>query len=114
MSLYLKIAAEEAAKRKVVLIAGSPERPAPRARANSRLLGHHAACLAGAMKGASIDVAVRHCAAVAARSRSSASTSSRRSAARVPSYVLAPLRQDRERGSDQDRAVQPLPHARRD
>jgi dihydrodipicolinate synthase/N-acetylneuraminate lyase len=65
----LKIAAEEAANRKVVLIAGLAGRTAQAKREAqiARALGYHAGMLSlGAMKGASIDELVQHCAAVAA------------------------------------------------
>jgi dihydrodipicolinate synthase/N-acetylneuraminate lyase len=65
----LKIAVEEAANRKVVLIAGLAGRTAqakPEAEI-ARALGYHAGMLSlGAMKGASIDELVEHCTAVAA------------------------------------------------
>jgi Dihydrodipicolinate synthetase family len=65
----LKIAVEEVAKRKVVLIAGLAGRTAQAKREAeiARGLGYHAGMLSlGAMKGASIDELVQHCAAIAA------------------------------------------------
>jgi dihydrodipicolinate synthase/N-acetylneuraminate lyase len=65
----LRIAAEEAAKRKVVLIAGlsGGTAQAKREAQIARALGYHAGMLSLApMKGASIDELVAHCAAVAA------------------------------------------------
>jgi dihydrodipicolinate synthase/N-acetylneuraminate lyase len=65
----LKIAVEEAANRKVVLIAGLAGRTAQAKREAeiARALGYHAGMLSlGAMKGASIDELVEHCTAVAA------------------------------------------------
>ena len=65
----LEIAAEEAARRQVVLIAGLAGKTsaAKREAQLSRSLGYHAGMLSlGAMKGASIDALVRHCSAVAA------------------------------------------------
>src|SRR5437870_234158 len=65
----LRIAAEEAAKRKVVLIAGLSGKTA-QAKKEAQLasgLGYHAGMLSLApMKGASIDQLIEHCAAVAA------------------------------------------------
>ena len=65
----LKIAAEEAAGRKVLLIGGLAGKTA-QARREAQIaagLGYHAGMLSlGAMKGASIDELVEHCAAVAA------------------------------------------------
>jgi hypothetical protein len=64
----LTIAAEEAKKRQVVLIAGLAGKTsaAKREAQLARELGYHAGLLSlGAMKGASIDALVRHCAAVA-------------------------------------------------
>jgi dihydrodipicolinate synthase/N-acetylneuraminate lyase len=64
----LRIAAEEAAQRQVVLIAGLAGKTsqAKREAQLARGLGYHAGMLSlGAMKGASIDALVRHCAAVA-------------------------------------------------
>src|SRR5438105_13797160 len=65
----LRIAAEEAAKRKVVLIAGLSGKTA-QAKREAQLasgLGYHAGMLSLApMKGASIDELIAHCAAVAA------------------------------------------------
>src|SRR5688572_3169112 len=65
----LRIAAEEAAKRQVVMIAGLAGKtsPAKQEAGVARALGYHAGMLSlGAMKGASIDEPVAHCAAVAA------------------------------------------------
>jgi dihydrodipicolinate synthase/N-acetylneuraminate lyase len=65
----LKIAIEEAADRKVVLIAGLAGKTAQAKREAqiARGLGYHAGMLSlGAMKGASIDELVQHCAAIAA------------------------------------------------
>jgi dihydrodipicolinate synthase/N-acetylneuraminate lyase len=65
----LRIAAEEAAKRQVVMIAGlaGKTNPARQEAGVARALGYHAGMLSlGAMKGASIDELVAHCAAVAA------------------------------------------------
>ena len=65
----LEIAAEEAAKRRVVMIAGlAGKTAAAKMEAGiARALGYHAGMLSlGAMKGASIDELVAHCAAVAA------------------------------------------------
>jgi dihydrodipicolinate synthase/N-acetylneuraminate lyase len=64
----LRIAAEEAKERQVVLIAGLAGKTsaAKREAQLARELGYHAGMLSlGAMKGASIDALVRHCAAVA-------------------------------------------------
>ena len=65
----LKIAAEEAAHRKLILIAGLAGKTAA-ARMEARIaraLGYHCGMLSlGAMKGASIDELVQHCASVAA------------------------------------------------
>src|SRR5439155_18734845 len=65
----LRIAAEEAAKRKVVLIAGLSGKTA-QAKKEAQLatsLGYHAGMLSLApMKGASVDQLIEHCAAVAA------------------------------------------------
>jgi dihydrodipicolinate synthase/N-acetylneuraminate lyase len=64
----LKIAAEEAAKRKVVMIAGLSGKTAQAKREAqiARGLGYHAGMLSLApMKGASIDELIEHCAAVA-------------------------------------------------
>jgi Dihydrodipicolinate synthetase family len=64
----LRLAAEEAAKRTVVLIAGlaGATAAARREAAIARSLGYHCAMLSlGAMKGASLDELVAHCAAVA-------------------------------------------------
>jgi len=65
----LRIAAEEAAKRKVVMIAGLSGKTA-QAKKEAQLaasLGYHAGMLSLApMKGASIDQLIEHCAAVAA------------------------------------------------
>lgn len=64
----LKITAEEAAVRKVVLIAGLAGKTsaAKREAQLARSLGYHAGMLSlGAMKGASIDALIRHCSAVA-------------------------------------------------
>jgi hypothetical protein len=64
----LRIAAEEAAKRKVVMIAGLSGRTS-QARSEARIgksLGYHAGMLSLApMKGASIDELIEHCSAVA-------------------------------------------------
>ena len=65
----LRIAAEEAAQRQVVMIAGLAGRTAAAKQEAgiARALGYHAGMLSlGAMKGASIDELVAHCAAVAA------------------------------------------------
>jgi dihydrodipicolinate synthase/N-acetylneuraminate lyase len=65
----LRIAVEEAKNRKVVLIAGLAGKTvqAKREAQIARSLGYHAGMLSlGAMKGASIDELVQHCAAVAA------------------------------------------------
>jgi dihydrodipicolinate synthase/N-acetylneuraminate lyase len=65
----LRIAVEEAKNRKVVLIAGLAGKTAQAKREaqTARALGYHAGMLSlGAMKGASIDELVQHCAAVAA------------------------------------------------
>jgi dihydrodipicolinate synthase/N-acetylneuraminate lyase len=65
----LKIAIEEAANRKVVLIAGLAGKTAQAKREAqiARGLGYHAGMLSlGAMKGASMDELVEHCAAVSA------------------------------------------------
>jgi dihydrodipicolinate synthase/N-acetylneuraminate lyase len=65
----LRIAVEEAADRKVVLIAGLAGKTAQAKREAqiARGLGYHAGMLSlGAMKGASIDELVQHCAAIAA------------------------------------------------
>jgi dihydrodipicolinate synthase/N-acetylneuraminate lyase len=65
----LRIAAEEAQHRKVVLIAGlaGKTEAARREAGMARSLGYHCGMLSlGAMKGASIDELVAHCAAVAA------------------------------------------------
>jgi dihydrodipicolinate synthase/N-acetylneuraminate lyase len=65
----LKIAAEEAAKRRIVLIAGLSGKTsqARREAQIARSLGYHAGMLSLApMKGASLDELVEHCAAVAA------------------------------------------------
>jgi dihydrodipicolinate synthase/N-acetylneuraminate lyase len=65
----LKIAIEEAADRKVVLIAGLAGKTAQAKREAqiARGLGYHAGMLSlGAMEGASIDELVQHCAAIAA------------------------------------------------
>jgi hypothetical protein len=65
----LRIAAEEAAQRQVVMIAGLAGKTAPAKQEAgiARALGYHAGMLSlGAMKGASIDELVAHCAAVAA------------------------------------------------
>jgi len=65
----LRIAIEEAAKRKVVLIAGLAGKTtqAKREAQVARGLGYHAGMLSlGAMKGASIDELIGHCAAIAA------------------------------------------------
>jgi dihydrodipicolinate synthase/N-acetylneuraminate lyase len=64
----LQIAAEEAAKHKVVLIAGLAGKTsaAKREAQLARSLGYHAGMLSlGAMKGASMDALIRHCSAVA-------------------------------------------------
>jgi dihydrodipicolinate synthase/N-acetylneuraminate lyase len=64
----LRIAAEEAANRPVVMIAGLAGKTsaAKREAQLARELGYHAGMLSlGAMKGASIDALVRHCGAVA-------------------------------------------------
>ena len=64
----LRIAAEEAAQRKVVMIAGLAGKTsqARREAQLARELGYHAGMLSlGAMKGASLDALVRHCVAVA-------------------------------------------------
>jgi hypothetical protein len=65
----LRIAAEEASQRQVVMIAGLAGKTAPAKQEAgiARALGYHAGMLSlGAMKGASIDELVAHCAAVAA------------------------------------------------
>jgi Dihydrodipicolinate synthetase family len=65
----LRIAAEEAAQRRVVMIAGlAGKTDAARKEAGvARALGYHAGMLSlGAMKGASIEELVAHCAAIAA------------------------------------------------
>jgi dihydrodipicolinate synthase/N-acetylneuraminate lyase len=65
----LKIAVEEARNRKVVLIAGLAGKTvqAKREAQIARGLGYHAGMLSlGAMKGASIDELIEHCAAIAA------------------------------------------------
>jgi dihydrodipicolinate synthase/N-acetylneuraminate lyase len=65
----LRIAVEEAKNRKVVLIAGLAGKTAQAKREaqTARAQGYHAGMLSlGAMKGASIDELVQHCAAVAA------------------------------------------------
>jgi dihydrodipicolinate synthase/N-acetylneuraminate lyase len=65
----LRIAVEEAKNRKVVLIAGLAGKTAQAKREaqTARALSYHAGMLSlGAMKGASIDELVQHCAAVAA------------------------------------------------
>ena len=65
----LRIAMEEAAKRKVVMIAGLSGRTAQAKREAqlARSLGYHAGMLSLApMKGASVDELIEHCAAVAA------------------------------------------------
>ena len=65
----LKIAAEEARKRNVVLIAGLAGKTvqAKREAQIARSLGYHAGMLSlGAMKGASIDELIQHCTRVAA------------------------------------------------
>jgi dihydrodipicolinate synthase/N-acetylneuraminate lyase len=64
----LQIAAEEAAKHKVVLIAGLAGKTsaAKREAQLARSLGYHAGMLSlGAMRGASMDALIRHCSAVA-------------------------------------------------
>jgi len=64
----LAIAAEEAAGRKVVMIAGLAGKtgPAQKEARTARALGYHCGMLSlGAMKGASLDELVAHCAAVA-------------------------------------------------
>jgi len=65
----LEIAAEEAAGRKAVMIAGlaGKTEPARNEARSARALGYHCGMLSlGAMKGASIDELIAHCAAVAA------------------------------------------------
>jgi len=65
----LQIAAEEAAGRKAVMIAGlaGKTEPARNEARSARAMGYHCGMLAlGAMKGASIDELIAHCAAVAA------------------------------------------------
>jgi dihydrodipicolinate synthase/N-acetylneuraminate lyase len=65
----LRIAVEEAKARKVVLIAGLAGKTAQAKREaqTARALGYHTGMLSlGAMKGASIDELIQHCAAVAA------------------------------------------------
>ena len=66
----LKISAEEAANRPVILIAGLSGKT-PQAKAEARIasaLGYHAGMLSLAtMKGASLDELIEHCAAVAAQ-----------------------------------------------
>ena len=65
----LRIAAEEAAKRQVVMIAGLAGKTsaAKREAGMARALGYHAGMLSlGAMKSASIDELVQHCAQIAA------------------------------------------------
>jgi dihydrodipicolinate synthase/N-acetylneuraminate lyase len=64
----LKIAADEAASRKVILIAGLAGKTsaAKREAQLASSLGYHAGMLSlGAMKGASMDALIRHCSAVA-------------------------------------------------
>jgi dihydrodipicolinate synthase/N-acetylneuraminate lyase len=65
----LQIAAEEAAGRKVAMIAGLAGKtgPARNEARSARAMGYHCGMLSlGAMKGASIDELIAHCAAVAA------------------------------------------------
>ena len=65
----LQIAAEEAAGRKAVMIAGlaGKTEPARNEARSARAMGYHCGMLSlGAMKGASIDELIAHCAAVAA------------------------------------------------
>src|SRR5438105_11101102 len=65
----LKIAAEEAAARKVIMIAGlaGKTQAAKREAGIAHSMGYHCGMLSlGAMKGASIDELIAHCAAVAA------------------------------------------------
>jgi dihydrodipicolinate synthase/N-acetylneuraminate lyase len=65
----LQIAAEEAAGRKVAMIAGlaGKTEPARKEARSARAIGYHCGMLSlGAMKGASIDELIAHCAAVAA------------------------------------------------
>src|SRR5437763_10077279 len=65
----LKIAAEEAAERKVIMIAGlaGKTQAAKREAGIAHSMGYHCGMLSlGAMKGASIDELIAHCTAVAA------------------------------------------------
>ena len=81
----------------------------------ARDLGYHAGLLSlAAMKGASEDELIAHAEAVA-REIPLVGFYLQPAVGGIvlPVLVLAPLRRDRERGRDQDRAVQPLSHARR-
>ena len=81
----------------------------------ARGLGYHAGLLSlAAMKGASEDELIAHARAVAQEiPLVGLLPAARRRRDRPAGVVLAALRRDRERGGDQDRAVQPLSHARR-
>ena len=82
----------------------------------ARGLGYHAGLLSlAALQGASEDELIAHCERVAAEIPLVGFYLQPAVGGVVLSAeLLAPLRRDRQRGRDQDRAVQPLPHAGRD
>jgi hypothetical protein len=111
----LKLAAETAAawsRRPLVMIGGAVGRTA-QAVAEARIargLGYHAVLLSlAAMKGASEDELVAHCAAVAAEMPLIGFYLQPAVGGVRCRALLDALRRDRERGRDQGRAVQPLP-----
>ena len=115
----LELAAETAAnwtKRPLALVAGlaGPTRQAIAEAKTARDIGYHAGLLSlAAMKSPPRTRSSRIARRWRAKFRWSASICSRRSAASSSRRFLAALCRDRQCHRDQDRAVQPLPHARR-
>ena len=109
--------ATEWSGRPLVMIAGAVGRTtqAVKEAQIARGLGYHAVLLSlAAMQGASEDELIAHARAVAQEiPLGGLLPAARRRRDRLAGIVLAALRRDRERGGDQDRAVQPLSHARR-
>ena len=116
----LELAAETAAswtKRPVAMVAGlaGPTRQAVAEAQTARGIGYHAGLLSlAAMKSASEDEIIAHCEAVARRDPAGRLLPAAGGRRRHPQRrFLAPLCCHRQRHRHQDRAVQPLPDARR-
>jgi dihydrodipicolinate synthase/N-acetylneuraminate lyase len=116
----LELAAETAAswtRRPLAMVAGlaGSTRQATAEARTARDIGYHAGLLSlAAMKSASEDEIIAHCTAVAAEIPLVGFYLQPAGRRRHPvEPVLAALCLDRQRHRDQDRAVQPLPHARR-